>query len=278
MNRPLTGRVIVVTGASSGIGREAARALAQQGATIAVVGRDRARTRAVADEVAGHPFVADFDRLDDVRMLAADLLARFDHIDVLANNAGGLIPRRAYTVDRHERTFQINHLAPFLLTTLLLPTLIRSRGRVLSTASVAGRFGHVRLEDLDRRRQPWLGGWTAYGTAKLATILFTRELARRVPEVTAFSFHPGFVETGFGADAPLMKAVQLLSGGSYGISAAAGAVPLVQLASIEHPGSPSGTYFDTLTPEGAQNRQARDSDLAAALWTRSAELVGAQGA
>lgn len=270
----LDGRTVVITGASSGIGREAASELAARGAGVAVVGRDRARTTAVAEAVGGHPFLADFDRLDDVRRLADDLIARFDTIDVLANNAGGLIPKRAITIDGHERTLQLNHLAPFLLTGLLMPTLVRSGARVVSTSSVANRFGHVRLDDLDRARRPWLGGWPAYGTAKLATILFTRELARRQPQLSAFSFHPGFVETGFGEGAPLMTIVRLLSGGSYGISAGAGAVPLVQLASIADAGAPSGTYFDTLTPDGDANRQAADDTLARELWTASAAAVG----
>ena len=116
-----TGRVVVLTGASSGIGRKAAGALAAAGARVAVVGRNPERTRAVAEEIGGDAFVADFDRLDDVRDLADALLARYDGIDVLANNAGGLVSHRAETVDGHERTIQSNHLAPFLLTRLSSP-------------------------------------------------------------------------------------------------------------------------------------------------------------
>ena len=268
----LAGRTIVITGASSGIGREAAIALADAGASVAVVGRDPDRTRATADRIGADAFVADFDRLDDIRRLGAELLDRYDRIDVLANNAGGLVPRRATTVDGHERTIQSNHLAPFLLTNLLLPRLTAAGGRVISTSSVLNRIGRLRLDDLDWRRRPWFGGWPAYGTAKLATILFTEELARRTG-IEAYSFHPGLVATRFGSGSPLM-ALMSVTGGTPGISADAGAVPLVQLASAPDVGAPSGTYFDALTANGRRHRSSGDAALAARLWEFSAELVG----
>lgn len=164
-----TTRTIVVTGASSGIGAVAAERLAAGGDRVAVVGRDAERTRAVADRIGATPFVADFERLDDVRTLAANLLRRFDGIDVLANNAGGLYHDRRLTVDGHERTIQLNHLAPFLLTRLLRSRLVETAAtgrdvRVVSTASMANQFGRLRLDDLDWERRPWRGGWRAYGT------------------------------------------------------------------------------------------------------------------
>jgi len=264
IDRSMTGTTVVITGASSGIGRQAAIELAGRGARIAVVGRHRARAEAVATEVGGVAFIADFDRLDDVRTLADDLLFACDRIDVLANNAGGLVPTRALTVDGHERTFQSNHLAPFLLTQLLLPRLIESG------------WARLRLDDLDWAERPWLGGWGAYGTSKLETILFTEELARRTAGtgVSAYSFHPGFVATSFGHGSPVMALIALASGGRYGISIEAGAVPLIELASTPDPGFPSGTYFDTLTGNGRRHRLAGDAELAAALWQRSADLVG----
>lgn len=281
----MTGRVVVLTGASSGIGRVAARELASAGARVAVVGRNPERTRAVATEVGGDAFLADFDRLDDVRELGAALLDRYDRIDVLANNAGGLVSHRAETVDGHERTIQSNHLAPFLLTRLLLPRLIdtgreRAGARVVSTASLANRFGHLRLDDLDRRRGPWLGGWRAYGTSKLATILFVRELAERLlpTAVDAYSFHPGVVSTGFGGDSRLMKLATSLSSGSFGISADAGAVPLITLVSEPDVGAASGTYFDGMKPGGALAPQARDRQLGRELWDLSSEMVGVPAA
>lgn len=269
----ISGKVLVITGASSGIGREAARELSGMGATIIVIGRNPDRTKSVAAEVGGRPYLADFDRLDDVRELAAKLSTDLDRIDVLANNAGGLVSKRAMTVDGHERTLQSNHLAPFLLTRLLLPRLIETGGRVVSTASVANRFGQLRLEDLDWQARPWFGGWRAYGTSKLMTILFIRELAKRTG-VEAFSFHPGFVATGFGADSPLMKLTAMVSGGRSGITPAAGAVPLVQLASVLDTGAPNGSYFDTLTPNVNMNSHATDMTLAEQLWDQTSRLVG----
>ncbi|BDZ51072.1 short-chain dehydrogenase [Frondihabitans sucicola] len=268
-----TPRTIVLTGASSGIGRKAAVALASGGATVAVVGRNPERTRAVADAVGGVAHVADFDRLDNVRRLADTLLDAHARIDVLANNAGGLVSRREVTADGFERTLQSNHLAPFLLTRLLLPRLIESGGRVVSTSSTANLLGHVRLDDLNWKKRAWVGGWRAYGTSKLLTNMFVSQLAART-SVAAFAFHPGFVSTGFGGDSASMRMVNLLTHGNYGISADAGAVPLIQLAGPTTIGVPSGTYFDQLKPFGRQAPQAKNVQLAEAVWERSSELVG----
>jgi NAD(P)-dependent dehydrogenase (short-subunit alcohol dehydrogenase family) len=274
-------KTIVITGASSGLGRAAAVELARQGARIAVVGRNPERTRAVASAVSGEAFLADFASFDSVRALADSLLARYETIDVLANNAGGLVAKRLTTVDGHEQTIQVNHLSPFLLTGLLLPRLLATAAagerpvRVVSTASVANRWGDLRLSDLDWRGRAWGGGWRAYGSAKIATILFTRELARRTSGtgVEAYAFHPGFVTTGFGADSPVMKLGALFGNGGLGLTPEAGAQPLVELASAPLVASPSGSYFDRLKPDGRRNRQARDDELAAQLWTLSQRLT-----
>lgn len=281
-------KVIVITGASSGIGRSAAGTLAAAtssapGATIAVVGRNAERTRSVAAEVGGEAFIADYDHLDDVRGLADALLTRFDRIDVLANNAGGLVKKRAMTADGHERTIQSNHLAPFLLTSLLLPRLLENAAeapvRVISTASSANSFGKIRLDDLDLRNRRWLGGWPAYGAAKLANILFIQELARRTAGtgLEAYAFHPGFVSTSFGADTALLKLSNVIGQGHIGLSPEAGAVPLVQLASAvdvtADMGGTSGTYFEQLKPDGHTAKQAHDPDFAAKLWAVSAREV-----
>ncbi|GAA4265087.1 SDR family NAD(P)-dependent oxidoreductase [Frondihabitans peucedani] len=266
-------RTIVLTGASSGIGRKAAIALAEGGATVAVVGRNPDRTRAVAEQIGGVWHVCDFDRLDDVRRLADTLLEQHPRIDVLANNAGGLVSRREVTVDGYERTVQSNHLAPFLLTRLLLPRLLESSGRVVSTSSTANLMGQVRLDDLNWSKRLWVGGWRAYGTSKLLTNMFISQLAAR-SDIEAFAFHPGFVATGFGGDSASMRMVNMLTNGNYGISADAGAVPLIQLAGPTTIGVPSGTYFDQLKPFGRQAPQARDTLLAEAVWDRTSQLVG----
>jgi NAD(P)-dependent dehydrogenase (short-subunit alcohol dehydrogenase family) len=263
---------VVLTGASSGIGAVAAAELARAGWDVAVVGRNPERTKRVAESIGGTPFLADYDRLDDVRSLAAQLLERYPRIDALANNAGGLVGKRGETADGHERTFQHNHLAPFLLTNLLLDRITASSGRVVNTASVAHRIGNIHLDDLDSRRRPYLFGWPAYGTSKLETVLFTRELAKRTG-VTAYSFHPGSVHTAFGTDTAGGRLLMRLATMTQ-ITAEAGAVPLIQLVSNPGIDAASGTYFDGLTPDGASKPQAKDADLAAKLWDSSAAMVG----
>jgi NAD(P)-dependent dehydrogenase (short-subunit alcohol dehydrogenase family) len=124
----LRGKTVVITGASSGIGAEAARRLAELGATVAVVGRSPEKTAAAAQRVGGRAHLVDYGRLDDVRRLAADLLAAYERIDILANNAGAIFTTRTTSADGHEMTFQVNHLAPFLLTNLLLARLAAAPG------------------------------------------------------------------------------------------------------------------------------------------------------
>ncbi len=269
----LTGKTIVITGASSGLGASAAASLAARGAELAVVGRNPERTMAVADAIGGTAFLADYDHLDQVRDLAAKLLARYERIDTLANNAGGLVKKRAVTSDGFERTFQANYLAPFLLTNLLLPVLEMSRARVISTASIANRMGRIDLDDLNFERRTWLGGWPAYGTSKLMDILFTEELARRTG-LEAYSFHPGYVSTGFGADTTLIRLANAVSAGRIGLRPEQGAAPLVHLASAHEVGVPSGTHFDRLEPHGRVRRLPQQAELARLLWEKSAELVG----
>jgi NAD(P)-dependent dehydrogenase (short-subunit alcohol dehydrogenase family) len=273
----MPGRTIIITGASDGIGAAAARRLTAEGETVVVVGRSRAKTTRIADELGAASFVADFAQLDSVRELARDLLAAYPQIDVLANNAGGLMGAREVTTDGFEKTLQVNHLAPFLLTNLLLDTLIASRASVLNTSSIAAqRFGHLDLADLGNTR-----GYSptkAYGDGKLANVLFTRELHHRFhgDGISTAAFHPGNVATGFASDTtsalrfvyhtPLKRLLL--------ISPERGADDLVWLATAT-PGTDwvSGAYYakKRLT---RTNKQADDADLARRLWDRSAEMVG----
>src|SRR6266508_2457649 len=196
--------VVILTGATRGIGQAAAIELARRGAELGVVGRDQVRVRATAEEaraVGGgaplHEHVADLERLDEVRRLAAELLEAYPRIDVLANNAGAMFSSRQVTLDGFERTFALNHLAPFLLTKLLLERLTASRGRVVTTASDAHKGGLLDLDDLQSERGRFRPR-RVYGTTKLCNILFTRELQRRNPAIAANCFHPGQIRTGFG--------------------------------------------------------------------------------
>ena len=273
----MEGRTVVVTGASSGIGRAAARELALLGAEVAVVGRNPERTEAVAAEVGGIAYLADYDRLDSVRELAARLLADLPRIHVLANNAGGTGPRRR-TPDGNDETFQRNHLAGFLLTNLLLDrlreTVAHAPGgsvRIVQTSSGANLIGSVRLDDLDGERGPSLGGFRQYGTSKLENILFTRELARRLggSGISAYAFHPGFVASSFGGDGPVMALAK-----RNALSPEAGAAPLVRLAATPDVPAPSGNYFDRLRAPGRVARQADDAALSAAFWRASEARTG----
>jgi len=270
-------RTIVITGASDGIGAAAARALSARGERVVLVGRSPAKTRAVAEELGAPYHLADFARLDEVRDLAATLRASYPRIDVLANNAGGLMGPPERTVDGYERTLQVNHLAPFLLTHGLMDTLVASGARVITTSSVAARlFGHLDLDDLgnDRGYSPR----KAYGDSKLANVLFTAELHRRFGPrgVSAAAFHPGVVATGFAADTTdSMRFVyhtplkHLLT-----VGPAKGADTLVWLATTR-PGVDwrSGAYYEKRRV-ARTNRQATDAALAAGLWERSAAMVG----
>jgi len=272
----MEGRTVVITGASSGIGRAAARELALLGADVAVVGRNRERTEAVADETGGRAFLVDYDRLDSVRELGTALLGTYPAIHVLANNAGGMADR-ADTTDGHDQTFQRNHLAGFLLTTLLLERITATAAaapagsvRIVQTSSSAAGFGRPRLDDLENRRGPWLGGWRAYGNGKLENILFTRELARRLvgTGVSAYAFHPGFVATSFGGDGPLMSL-----GKRVALSPEEGAQPLVRLAAADRIPAPSGNFFDRLTAPGRTSPLADDAALARGLWEASEAMT-----
>ncbi len=268
-------RTVVITGASDGIGAAAARRLHADGHRVVVVGRSPEKTRAVADELGAESHVADFARLDDVRALAADL-ATLGHIDVLANNAGGIFGERSVTVDGFEKTLQINHLAPFLLTALLLDTLLASGGTVVNTSSAAAKaFGSLDLADLGNE-----AAYTprkAYGDSKLANILHARELHARFAGLglAAAAFHPGGVATNFAVDSTSrMRWVYHTPLRRVLLSAEKGADTLIWLAEGRAGRDwRSGEYYEK-RKVAPTNPQADDDALARALWERSAEMVG----
>ena len=269
----MTQKTVVITGASAGIGAAAARRLFQLGAEVHVVGRDPERTRQVADEVGTEPIIADFARLSDVRATAERVLARCPRLDVLVNNAGISLTRREITEDGHEAMFQVNHLAPFLLTSLLADRLTASApSRVITTSSAANLFGFVRLDDLDT--QYFFVGLGVYGTTKLENILFTRELGRRLEGtgVLATCFHPGFVATELGRETPVGPL-----GGSpmrpLMRSPEEGADTLVWLATAPADQLRQGGYYADRRPD-LVNPQAFSRLLARQLWERSERLVG----
>jgi NAD(P)-dependent dehydrogenase (short-subunit alcohol dehydrogenase family) len=253
-------RTIVITGASDGIGAAAARRLARDGHTVVVVGRSREKTDAIADEIGADRFVSDFADLGQVRALASDLREAYPRIDVLANNAGGIFGDRTRTVDGFEKTLQVNHLAPFLLTNLLLDTLVASRATVIATSSIAARmFSRLDIDDLDDDRDPSAN--RSYGNAKLENILFTRELQRRYGDRGLSAVAMRFVY-----QTPLRRLV--LSGPETG------AEQLVWLATTT-PGVDwePGEYYEKRRI-AKTSMQAYDGLLAEALWEESARRVG----
>ncbi len=269
-------RTVVITGGSDGIGAAAARSLAAKGWRVVVVGRNAEKTAAVAGTIGAESFVADFSRLDEVRELAAALASQIGPIDVRANNAGGIFGDQARTVDGNELTLQVNHLAPFLLTNLLLQQV--SVGAVVNTASMAARLmGRIDLDDLNNDAR--FSANKAYGDAKLANILFTKGLHRGFAgrPVASVAFHPGVVGTNFSSDSTsLMRLLYRTPLAKlFTISAAKGGETLEWFIAGQ-PGVTwqAGEYYDERHHATNVNPQIFDEDLIEGLWKRSAELVG----
>jgi len=272
-------KTIVLTGASDGIGAAAARQLAASSPRLILVGRSAEKTRAVAEETDATWFTADFARLDDVRTLAekiADAVGD-DGIDVLANNAGGIFGDQTPTVDGFEKTMQVNHLAPFLLTSLLLPQLLASGGAVVNTSSIAHRlFGHLDVDDLDNTRR--FSPNKAYGDAKLANVLFAKSLHTKfhADGLSAVAFHPGTVQTNFASDSSSIMRLLYRTPLKHLMLIGADKGGATLRWFIE--GTPdetwfSGAYYDERQLTARVNPQVNDAALAEALWQRSAALV-----
>ena len=280
-SRPMAGRTVLVTGGTSGIGRATALGLAAMGAQLAITGRDRERTEDAAREIRGagggqvDVFVADLSAQSQVRRLADEVLQRLPRIDVLVNNAGGFWNTRHVTADGLERTFALNHLAPFLLTSLLLGRLKRTApARVVTVSSNVQARGRIDFDDLQAERS--YSGARAYNQSKLANVLFTYELARRLEgtAVTANALHPGLVRTSFGAEDP--GAVQRLFVPfvrPFMKTPARGAATSIQLASAPGLEHVTGRFFAGGKPSRSSER-SYDQAAAARLWQVSTELVG----
>ena len=270
-------KTIVITGASDGIGAVAARELAGPGVDLVIVGRSAEKLARVADDTGATAFTADFARLDDVRALAGQITEHTGTIDVLLNNAGGTFHPSRRTADGHEPNFQINHLAPFLLTNLLRDRLKAASGSlVLNTSSIGNNVGDVDLTDLDydRRKAREL---RAYGTSKLMNILFTRGIAERWADddIISAAVHPGPVASSFGRDSAVVGLLYRTPLRHLGtITPAKGAAPLIALAQRGADPEINGVYFSRFQANGRQSRQAHDQQLIDGLWDASAEYVG----
>lgn len=269
----MTDRTIVITGASDGIGAAAARRLCQACENVVVVGRSESKTRTVATELGADCFVADFGDLSQVRVLAQKLRSRYPRIDVLANNAGGMSSTVQMTADGYEHTYQVNYLAPFLLTTQLLDVLVDSGASVVNTTSSSQKLlGKVTIDDLQNthRHRPS----TAYALTKLAIILFTKELHRRYHDggLSVAAFHPGYVNSNFGPASGsrlLAFMARYTPAERFTATSDEGADQLVWLASST-PGVDwkSGEYYSRHKIAKA-NRAAYDPALARELWERT---------
>ena len=280
-SRPMAGRTVLVTGGSGGIGRATAVGLAIMGAHVAITGRDRERTESAAREIrtAGggevDVVVADLSSQSEVRRLADEVLQSLSRIDVVVNNVGGYWHTRHITADGLERTFALNHLAPFLLTNLLIERLKQSApARVVTVSSSAHRSGRIDFDDLQGERS--YSGARAYGQSKLANLLFTYELASRLQgtSVTANALHPGVVRTAFGAeDASTVQRLFTPFVRPFLRSPAEGAATSIHLASAPDLEQVTGRYFANSKPKTSSKR-SYDEDAAARLWQLSADLVG----
>jgi retinol dehydrogenase-14 len=278
---PMAGRTVLVTGGNGGIGRATALGLARMGAHLAICGRDPARTEAATGEIraAGggqvDAFVADLSCESEVRRLAGEVLQRLPRIDVLVNSVGGYWNTRHVTADGLERTFAVNHLAPFLLTNLLLDRLEQSApARVVTVSSNAHAQGRIDFADLQGQRS-WSGA-RAYSQSKLANVLFSYELARRLPatSVTANALHPGVVRTSFGAEDPARiqrRFVPFVR--PFMKTPAQGAATSIHVACAPDLEQVSGRYFANSKPKRS-SKPSYDQATAARLWQVSADLVG----
>ena len=276
----MTGKTVLVTGGSGGIGLATAAGVARLGARVGLVSRDAARSEAAAERLraAGGQvdvFVADMSSQGEVRRLAEEVLTAYPRLDVLVNNVGGYWATRHSTVDGLEHTFAVNHLAPFLLTNVLLDRLRASApARVVTVSSGAHAMGSLDFEDLHGERD--YSGERAYNQSKLANVMFTYELARRPhgSGVTADTLHPGVVRTNFGREDPKgWMRLMLPVIRPFLKSPDKGAVTSVYLASSPEVEGVTGQYF-AKQKAGRSSTASYDTTAAARLWDVSATLVG----
>lgn len=278
----MSGKVVLVTGATSGIGLVTARELARMGATMVLVGHDTARARDAVAAIQRHTanprvesLLADLSSQEQVRRLASEFKDRYDRLDVLINNAGAVFYHRETSVDGLEMTLALNHFAPFLLTSLLLDRLAATPlSRVVTVSSMAHRGQTIPFDDLQHERGPYRA-FQVYGQTKLANILFTNELARRLAgtAVTANALHPGFVATNFGLAPGGLLGLGMRVARLVATSPERGAQTSIYLASSPDVQGVTGRYFVKCRP-ARSSRASYDIAAARRLWEASERLTG----
>ncbi len=281
MTRSMAGKTCIVTGGTSGIGEAAALALAGKGAEVAILCRSKERGEATRKRIESETgracvrlFDGDMERLDDMRRVAGEMREALPRIDVLLNNAGVTMLGRSETPDGFETTFAVNHLAPFLLTHQLLPRILETPGaRIVNTASGAHKFARFDLDDLQSERE--YSTMRVYGASKLANMLFTTELARRLAgrDIGIWSLHPGAVSTRLGANNGGIAKVLLPLLSLFFKTPEQGARTSVHLCSAPRIDAPNGTYFVNERP-ARTSALARDAEAARRLWEESERMVG----
>jgi NAD(P)-dependent dehydrogenase (short-subunit alcohol dehydrogenase family) len=277
----MEGKVVLITGGTGGIGKAAATALAGMGAEVVVVGSNEERGKSAVEEIRSKSgngkvslVLADLAVRSEVRRLAEEFRDRHDRLDVLVNNAGLVLSEREETPDGIEKTLAINHLAPFLLTNLLLDLLKASApSRVVTVSSGAERWGRIDFDDLQSRGR--YRGFGVYGLTKLANIMFTFELAKRVEGtgVTATCLHPGAVNTGFGANNSGLFAIFFRLFKPFMRTPEAGADTLVYLAASPEVEGMTGKYLTDRKVITA-SQIAYDESTRERLWEESEKLTG----
>jgi NAD(P)-dependent dehydrogenase (short-subunit alcohol dehydrogenase family) len=279
----LEGKVCLVTGATSGIGKQIAIGLGKLGGSIVLAGRDRSKCEAVVREIAdgldhkasASYLVADFSSQSAIRNLAQEFKDMHQRLDILVNNAGVFKAKHQLTKEGIEYTLAVNHLAPFLLTNLLMDRLkVSNQSRVVTTSSIAHRGARIDFDDLQSSRRRY-SGIRAYGQSKLANILFTKELARKLEGsgATANCFHPGGVRTSLARDNPWYYRLAWYVATIFLTSSEKGADTGIYLASSPDLNGVTGKYF-VKRRETTPSQAARDQEAATRLWDASEKLTG----
>lgn len=277
----MTNKTILITGATSGIGKEEALALAAMGHTIVMLVRNETKALSVKNEIIASTgnkdidsFIFDLSSMEEVRSVSQKIKLKYPVIDVLINNAGMIYPERKVSPDGYELTFALNHLGHFLLTNLLMENIIAApQGRIINLSSEAHKFGTMNFDDINLEKG--YGSMKAYGQSKLANLLFTFELQRRLAgtNVTVNAVHPGVVKTNFGNEYKGLVALMMKLVRPFMRNARKGAETVVWLASGPEAAELRGKYFKDKKAI-ASTKESRNIEKSKLLWDVSEEMTG----